>query len=344
MNRVKASFDSLPIAVSFFDSKGIIRLVNHRMLAVMDYLHRNGVQTLAEMDAALKNPPENVECLSTKLGIYRFPGGKTFRFAREEIATETGTKYTQVTAADVTEILHRQLELKEENAKLAEANERLRKLFEQMPEIIREEETLAMKLRVHDDIGHSILTARRTLLREPALEDLRASAKIWEEAIAVLYRSNQMREEADTPEQAIGNELDPLDLAISKAGEMGVKVLMEQKSLGAAGDGLSMSSAGKSTALPLSRELIALAINECASNCVRHADGTEIYITFDGKGGCEEVVLTNNGMPPKDEIREGGGLSMLRQRVEEAGGRMEIESQPNFKLILTLPKQEVTDQ
>ncbi len=323
MDRVKASFDSLPIAVCFFDSKGIIRLVNHRMLAAMDYLHRNGVQTLSEMDAAMKNPPENVECLSTKLRIYRFPNGKTLRFEKEEIATETGTKYTQVTAADVTEVLRRQLELKEENAKLEEANERLKKLFEQMPEIIREEETLEMKLRVHDDIGHSILAARRTLLSEPELEDLRASAEIWEQAIAVLYRSNQIREEADAAEQAIDCETDPLKLAISKAGEMGIKVVMPTP--------------------PQSRALVALAINECASNCVRHADGTEIYITFDRKSGYEEIVLMNNGVPPKDEIREGGGLSMLRRRVEEAGGSMEIESMPNFKLTLTLPEQEDID-
>ena len=41
-----------------------------------------------------------------------------------------------------------------------------------MPQIIREEETLAMKLRVHDDIGHSILAARRALLQQASLEQI----------------------------------------------------------------------------------------------------------------------------------------------------------------------------
>ncbi len=322
MDRIKESFDSLPIAVCFFGANGVVRLVNHRMLAVMDYLRRDGVQTLIEMETALESPPENVICLNPQLKIYRFPDGRALRFTCENIITKTGTKYTQATAADVTELLHKQTELKEENEKLAEANEQLRKLFEQMPEIIREEEILEMKLRVHDDIGHSILAARRTLLRNPELADLRAAARVWEQAISVLYRSNQMLEETD-----------PFDTAISRARKMGVMVLPAENSKIAA-----------LPTLPRNRALVALAIIECSSNCVRHADGTKLYMSFGRKPGFEEIILTNNGMPPKEEISECGGLSMLRQRVEEAGGSMEIESLPDFKLILNLPGEEDTEQ
>ena len=42
------------------------------------------------------------------------------------------------------------------------------------------------------------------------------------------------------------------------------------------------------------------------------------------------------------QITEGGGLSMLRLRVEEAGGSMEIRSSPDFKLMLSLPEKEET--
>ena len=52
------------------------------------------------------------------------------------------------------------------------------------------------------------------------------------------------------------------------------------------------------------------------------------------------MSLTNNGAVPKGEITEGGGLSMLRQRVEEANGKMEIQSIPCFRLMLDLPEKE----
>ena len=56
MDRIKESFDSLPIAVCFFDKNGMVRLVNHRMLTVLNHLRKNGVQTLAELQSALQAP------------------------------------------------------------------------------------------------------------------------------------------------------------------------------------------------------------------------------------------------------------------------------------------------
>ena len=73
MDRIKESFDSLPIAVCFFDKNGMVRLVNHRMLTVLNHLRKNGVQTLAELQSALQTPAAGVRCLNPQLGIYRFP-------------------------------------------------------------------------------------------------------------------------------------------------------------------------------------------------------------------------------------------------------------------------------
>ena len=214
MDRIKESFDSLPIAACFFDKNGVVRLINRRMLAIANWLRKGGIQSLAEMQSALHTPPANVCCLDLRLRIYRFPDGKALRFAQEQITTKAGVRYTQITAADVTELIRKQNQLKAENAKLAEANERLRRLLMQMPEIIREEETLAMKLRVHDDIGHSILAARRVLLQHTDLKEIRANAALWEQSISVLYRSRQ-----------IAAQSEPLETAKKRAEELGVTAL-----------------------------------------------------------------------------------------------------------------------
>ena len=313
MDRIKESFDNLPIAACFFDKNGVVRLINRRMLAIANWLRKGGIQSLAEMRNALHSPPANVRCLDPRLWIYRFPDGKALRFAQEQITTKAGVRYTQITAADVTELIRKQNQLKAENAKLAEANERLRRLLVQMPEIIREEETLAMKLRVHDDIGHSILAARRVLLQQTDLKELRANAALWEQSISVLFRSSQITAQSE-----------PLEAAKKRAEELGVRVLLT----------------GREPQRQWIRTLSALAICECAANCVRHADGTELYVHFRQKPDCMEVALTNNGAAPKEKITEGGGLSMLRQRIEEAGGKMEVWSSPRFKLIISLPEQE----
>ena len=40
MDRIKESFDSLPIAACFFDKNGVVRLINRRMLAITNWLQK----------------------------------------------------------------------------------------------------------------------------------------------------------------------------------------------------------------------------------------------------------------------------------------------------------------
>ena len=105
MDRIKESFDSLPIAACFFDKNGVMRLINRRMLAIANCLRKGGIQSLAEMHSVLQAPPANVRCLDMRLRIYHFPDGKALRFAQERITTKAGVRYTQITAADVTELI-----------------------------------------------------------------------------------------------------------------------------------------------------------------------------------------------------------------------------------------------
>ena len=146
---IKESFDTLPMAVCFFDGDGIARLVNRRMLEVSEQLLGSGAQTLCELMAALEKPPEGIEPLEGGKSVYRFPDGRVLRFCESKVTDPYGNAYTEVTASDVTELIELENELKAENASLEEANRRIRELSRAMPELIREEETLAMKMRVH---------------------------------------------------------------------------------------------------------------------------------------------------------------------------------------------------
>ena len=312
MNLVKEGFDRLPVAICFFDSNGIVRLVNHRMLSLMNYLRSDGIQTFSEISDALKFPPENICCINPQLLIYSFPDGSIMRFEQKQLTIESNVQYMQITATDVTEIFNQHAELKSENEKLSEANDRMRKLFEQMPEVIREEETLEMKMQVHDAIGYSILASRRALLHKLGLNELKSTANLWEQSISVLYRSNQFHEKRES-----------LDREIDRARRIGIRVLTDGE----------ISEQSKHISI------FSLAIRESASNCARHAKGNELYACFIHESGCDKLILTNNGTPPKEEIKEGGGLSLLRNQVEDAGGIMKIKSLPYFELLIDLPVQ-----
>jgi len=157
------------------------------------------------MQSALQAPPASVCCLDPRLRIYRFPDGTALRFAQEQITTKAGVRYTQITAADVTELIRKQNQLKAENAKLEKTNKRLKRLLAQMPEIIREEAPLS---------GGSDKALKLTVPTAPHLHEFPSGPCV-----------------------------------------------------GAAR----------------------------GANCVRHADGTELYVRFWQKPDCMEVSLTNNG-------------------------------------------------
>ena len=62
-----------------------------------------------------------------------------------------------------------------------------------------------------------------------------------------------------------------------------------------------------------------------------------LYITLEASAGGHTAHFRNDGSCPTKEIVEGGGLSSLRRKIEEAGGRMTVGSTPSFVLTVTLP-------
>ena len=87
--------------------------------------------------------------------------------------------------------------------------------------------------------------------------------------------------------------------------------------------------------------LIAVAVRECVTNCIRHAKGNRVDVSIHEMSGIIRVVITNNGEVPKEKPKEGSGLSSLRRSVESSGGEMYISHIPAFALILNIPGKEL---
>lgn len=86
-------------------------------------------------------------------------------------------------------------------------------------------------------------------------------------------------------------------------------------------------------------KIFAAAVFECAVNTARHTGGNELRVKITETESAYNLIILNNGKPPKGEINEGGGLSSLRTMAENAGGQMLVKSAPSFSLSVTLPKE-----
>ena len=94
-------------------------------------------------------------------------------------------------------------------------------------------------------------------------------------------------------------------------------------------------------------QLLANAITQCATNAVRHAGADRLKVIVQSEDAHSDDVqsederirieITNNGVPPKETIKETGGLASVRKLAEDLGAEMIVESQPVFRLTLLIP-------
>ena len=220
---------------------------------------------------------------------------------------------SELIASDVTEQYQMAMELEKRNRSLNQINRQLRIYNSEVNRITREQEILGAKVRIHDDVGRSLLAARAYLSQPKEQRERKQLLLLWD------YTISSLKKEAE-PERKSGD----WELLQKAASAVNVKITLNDP-------------------LPEEEKLRALmvaAIYECMTNTVKHADGDEVYVEIQKKDAVLNIHLTNSGKPPSQIVKETGGLSNLRTIIESAGGTMKIESEPYFVLELELPKGE----
>lgn len=197
-----------------------------------------------------------------------------------------------------------------ENQKLKKANEKLNKMYECMEDTVRERESLDLKVYIHDMLGRSLITIQDIISSSSG--SVETKLKTLKEAVS--YLSSNRSVFRNTFEEVQQNAL-----------EMGVKVTLD----------------GNIPSDMQTENLIAVAVRECVTNCIRHAKGNRVDVSIHEMPGIIRVVITNNGEVPKEKPKEGSGLSSLRRSVESSGGEMYISHIPAFALILNIPGKEL---
>lgn len=91
---------------------------------------------------------------------------------------------------------------------------------------------------------------------------------------------------------------------------------------------------------PLHTGILLSVVKECATNAIKHGHATEADILIGEHQGQLRLSFTDNGIGT-DDIKAGSGLSIMRERVESIGGRLETESAygEGFTVSLLIPTQ-----
>ena len=229
----------------------------------------------------------------------------------EEVIPYEGVRIQAIMVSDITDDYQKTLELRRIQEKVLTLNAKLVKTNREIVALTAEQELLAAKVKIHDELGQNLLSIKRLILSGCGTES---------EAAEILKR---LRENIDFLKGEADVAPDEYELMIGTAKRLGVDVVL-------------------SGTLPQTepfKQIIAAGIHECFTNTLRHAHGDRLYLRIAENETLLTAVFTNNGERPTGEIDEKGGLKLLRALVERVGGRMTVSVEPDLSVTLELPKE-----
>ena len=308
---IKQTLDHLKCGICFCDDIGQIVLCNEKMYQLGYMLTGENLQSYLLLKEALeaKQYSNGISKVGKKKNLYYFPNGTVWDFRQEKLEDPSLQGYIQVLALDVTNLYFNSEKIQKSNEELIRLNKEIRKMYECIDDQIREEETLAMKIRIHDSFVRSLLAVRQLLEEEAEPEKMKGQLMTIRQTAQILL--GNMEEVQDENKESITEKAEKLGITVFVTGNMPEE---EYQKL-----------------------LIDQAIMECMTNCARHAGGTRVFVKITNNKMLCTVRITNNGKKPAEGSQEGGGLTSLRKTVEREGGKMQVIFSPEFELILILP-------
>lgn len=323
---IRETIDYLPGGICFSTPNGRPILTNRRMNELVyrltghtvmnacvtwdelrQFISANGCTKLEE----LRMNREPIGGAVDDCMFFSFPGGNIWRFRKEEL-TDRVPRYIQLEATEISDLYHYSKKLYHNNQRLAEQYKRQQNLLANIVEINHEKEILQAKIRIHDDLGRSILTTKQHLSGQTLSENIPYLADIW---------NNTIRNLAEFTRASADMEISP-EIELQKAADMiGCHIHFR-------GD----RQVGRKTAL-----LFYAVVREALTNAVRHAKADQLDVSIRKTAGGYYVEISDNGTVPVSLVTEGNGLSNLRRRLEQEGATLEIKCEDGVVLSAVIP-------
>ena len=350
---IRQAVNTLPDGICFFTPEGRIKLCNYQMYRLCQELLGRDLQNYEELAKAVAECPAAEE---QNGGVVRLPGtevllkypdGQVWRYhtARAETGDIT---YTEAVLSNVTELYQRQEELKSQSERLKEMSRELKRLSQQVQVMTREREILTAKTRLHDEMGEGLTAIRQAVLKKLPPEEAQSAVSMLKRAVLFLSLDNAAEGAAAADTTEAGDSAGSIYTEMQReyrdfvrdAETIGIRVELEDRIPAETKAAAVDRKAGEDIF-----RIFMLAVREALTNCARHADASVLKVTVKPEehmpqdASEAEIIfeMTNDGRPPAGPVVPGGGLVNVRAHVENAGGRVEIESAPAFLLRIRLP-------
>ncbi|SEF67168.1 hypothetical protein SAMN04487934_10296 [Eubacterium ruminantium] len=309
---VKESFDSLPTGLCFFLESGLPRMTNKAMESLSMIISGKVLTDAGRFWLRLKYGEYPGCLIAGDTPVYLLPDGRVFSFILYEMTVEKNHVY-ELIGNDITEEYSVKTRLENEKAKARDINERLRILNRSITRITAEKEVLNAKIRIHNDIGNLLLYSKSYLTDK--------ESDIKKDKLISMWRLNNSLFEQFGPEVWQSTYVN----ALEEAEKLGVNVRV---------------SGDISETAPL-KEIVETAMRVEVNNTLRHAHGRNVFVDYSEGEEYRRIIFRNDGKPPAEAIREGGGIGNLRKMVEQSGGSLTVTHEPEFCMTIMMPVENI---
>lgn len=314
LHSIKQAVDRLPVGICYYDRHGLLLLKNHIMeelaFDLMGERLLNG-KALQEMIEAGELPEGySREVIQDNLALL-LPDGKVFACYFSKENDEINASHS-ILITDITEEYKTTKCLQSQKLELEKANQRLIEYNKEITRIISQKEILAAKIKIHDELGITLLESKHYLLKGGSEDKKKEIIQAYRSNISCLLQENE------------GTTEDEYNQLIQAAMQLNVGLHIDGE-------------------LPLGesqKHITATALHEFITNTIRHGKTDLVFVNSEETKSDYIVKMYNNGKLPEERISEQGGLKSLRELVEGIGGKMFIEAKEKFLLTLVLPKEE----
>ncbi len=185
---IKESLDALPDGVCYASQDGLPLLVNLQMNRLCGELFGTELLNTHPFWQALQDGSfcENARLLHKEPNpAVQLPDGSVWDF-HQQVLTLRDSPVLELTAYDITRLYRLNQKLSRRNQRLKLLGQRLHQFKQDLERVTKDQEILNAKMKVHDQLGHSLLALRAYLAQPSQERDRQMLVTLWEQAVSSL--------------------------------------------------------------------------------------------------------------------------------------------------------------
>ncbi len=309
---VKQALENLPTGIAFMTDDVELLLSNHIMHNLCKALTGKALQNAQTFWDDLNALQEQENCvIKGEKPAFALKNEKVWQFEKT-MCVYKGTQYYEFKATDITALYRLSENTRSVNEKLIQQKQRLENLADIIEENTENGVALNMKINFHDNFGNLLTLTKKTLRESENTSEAKTLVEYWGNLNGVI------EELSSDDRQSLS-----LEQVLLFAENLGCEIVLSGE--------LPKAEHHKITVL--------LCVNEMLKNAYRHAGAKKLTVNITHTDSEINLSIQNETEVEALEIKEGSGLSGLRQRIEQTGGTMRMSCDGGVCMFVKLIKE-----